>query len=173
MIKKFRNKFNKMFSHDIGIDLGTANTLVYLRGRGIIINEPSVVAVNQKTGTVVAIGTAPLTYQWRKAGTNISGNASATTATLALPSVGAGDAANYDVVVTNATADSISSNVVTLTVTTPAPVINSLLPFDWLTNRDQAPRIFDNACLAFLEPLKPATGATTYTGMIYATNAAA
>ena len=46
-----------MFSHDIGIDLGTANTLVYLRGRGIIINEPSVVAVNQKTGTVVAIGT--------------------------------------------------------------------------------------------------------------------
>ena len=53
------------------------------------------------------------------------------------------------------------------------PVINSLLPFDWLTNRDQAPRIFDNACLAFLEPVKPATGATTYTGMIYATNAAA
>ena len=44
------------FSHDIGIDLGTANTLVYLRGRGIIINEPSVVAVNQKTGQVVAIG---------------------------------------------------------------------------------------------------------------------
>jgi rod shape-determining protein MreB len=46
-----------MFSNDIGIDLGTANTLVYLRGRGIVINEPSVVAVNQKTGTVVAIGT--------------------------------------------------------------------------------------------------------------------
>ena len=56
MLKKFRNKFNKMFSHDIGVDLGTANTLVYLRGRGIIINEPSVVAVNQKTGTVVAVG---------------------------------------------------------------------------------------------------------------------
>lgn len=56
MIKKFRNKFNKMFSHDIGIDLGTANTLVYMQGRGIVINEPSVVAVNQKTGTVVAIG---------------------------------------------------------------------------------------------------------------------
>ncbi|MBI2610259.1 rod shape-determining protein [Candidatus Giovannonibacteria bacterium] len=44
------------FSHDIGIDLGTANTLVYVRGRGIIINEPSVVAVNQKTGQVVAVG---------------------------------------------------------------------------------------------------------------------
>ena len=44
------------FSHDIGIDLGTANTLVYMQGRGIIINEPSVVAVNQKTGQIVAIG---------------------------------------------------------------------------------------------------------------------
>lgn len=44
------------FSQDIGIDLGTANTLVYVRGRGIVINEPSVVAVNQKTGQIVAIG---------------------------------------------------------------------------------------------------------------------
>ncbi|NTV44762.1 MAG: rod shape-determining protein [Candidatus Yonathbacteria bacterium] len=43
-------------SNDIGIDLGTANTLVYLRGHGIIINEPSVVALNQKTGRVVAVG---------------------------------------------------------------------------------------------------------------------
>ncbi len=56
MIKKLRTKFNTVFSNDIGIDLGTANTLVYLRGRGIIINEPSVVAMNQKTGTVVAVG---------------------------------------------------------------------------------------------------------------------
>jgi rod shape-determining protein MreB len=56
MFKEFRAKINKMFSHDIGVDLGTANTLVYLRGRGIVINEPSVVAVNQKTGTVVAVG---------------------------------------------------------------------------------------------------------------------
>ncbi|MEK7461678.1 MAG: rod shape-determining protein [Patescibacteria group bacterium] len=47
----------KLFSHDVGIDLGTANTLVYLGGRGIVINEPSVVAVNQKTGQIVAIGT--------------------------------------------------------------------------------------------------------------------
>jgi len=45
-----------MLAHDIGIDLGTANTLVYVRGRGIVVNEPSVVAVNQKTGQVVAIG---------------------------------------------------------------------------------------------------------------------
>ncbi len=47
---------NKIFSNDIGIDLGTANTLVYLKGKGIIINEPSVVAVNQKTGQIVAVG---------------------------------------------------------------------------------------------------------------------
>jgi rod shape-determining protein MreB len=50
---------NKLFgylSHDIGIDLGTANTLVYVKGKGIVINEPSVVAVNQKTGRILAIG---------------------------------------------------------------------------------------------------------------------
>ncbi|MSR87576.1 MAG: rod shape-determining protein [Candidatus Zambryskibacteria bacterium] len=50
-------RWKRLFSHDVGIDLGTANTLVYMRGKGIIINEPSVVAVNQKTGQVVAIGT--------------------------------------------------------------------------------------------------------------------
>lgn len=46
-----------MLGSDIGIDLGTANTLVYLRDHGIIINEPSVVALNQKTNRVVAVGT--------------------------------------------------------------------------------------------------------------------
>ena len=44
------------FSHDIGIDLGTANTLVYVRGKGIVINEPSVVAVNTKNRQILAIG---------------------------------------------------------------------------------------------------------------------
>ncbi len=52
------------------------------------------------------------------------------------------------------------------------PVINSMLPFDWLTNRDQAPRIFNDACIAFLEPQKPATGACTYTGRFQMTGAA-
>ncbi len=47
---------NSLFSSDIGIDLGTSNTLVYVRGRGIVLNEPSVVAVNDKTGQVVAVG---------------------------------------------------------------------------------------------------------------------
>ncbi len=50
------NKLYNMFSNDIGIDLGTANTLVYLRNHGVVINEPSVVAVNQKTGRIVAVG---------------------------------------------------------------------------------------------------------------------
>lgn len=49
-------KLKTLLSNDIGIDLGTANTLVYLAGVGIVINEPSVVAVNQKTGQVVAVG---------------------------------------------------------------------------------------------------------------------
>jgi rod shape-determining protein MreB and related proteins len=47
---------SSFLSNNIGIDLGTANTLVYLSGKGIIITEPSVVAINQKTGRVVAIG---------------------------------------------------------------------------------------------------------------------
>ena len=50
------NKISKIFSEDIAIDLGTANSEVYVRGRGIVIQEPSVVAVNQKTGQVLAIG---------------------------------------------------------------------------------------------------------------------
>lgn len=44
------------FGNDIGIDLGTANTLVYVRGKGIVLAEPSVVTVNDKTGQVVAVG---------------------------------------------------------------------------------------------------------------------
>jgi rod shape-determining protein MreB len=44
------------FQRDIGIDLGTANTLVYVRDKGIVINEPSVVAINKKTGQLLAVG---------------------------------------------------------------------------------------------------------------------
>lgn len=50
------NRILGSFSHDIGIDLGTANTLVYVRGKGIVINEPSVVAINNKTKQILAIG---------------------------------------------------------------------------------------------------------------------
>src|SRR5262245_39053410 len=45
-----------LFSRDIGIDLGTANTLVHVRGRGIVISEPSVVAIDAKTKMVLEIG---------------------------------------------------------------------------------------------------------------------
>jgi rod shape-determining protein MreB len=44
------------FSKDLGIDLGTANTLVYVMGKGIVINEPSVVAVNNRTSQIIAVG---------------------------------------------------------------------------------------------------------------------
>ncbi len=50
------DKFYKLVSNDIGIDLGTSNTLVYLKGHGIVINEPSVVAVNTKTSQILAVG---------------------------------------------------------------------------------------------------------------------
>lgn len=50
------NKLLSYFNEDIAIDLGTANSAVYVRGRGIVINEPSVVAVNQKTGQILAVG---------------------------------------------------------------------------------------------------------------------
>ena len=51
------NALFKRFSQDLGIDLGTANTLVYVKGKGIVINEPSVVAINQRTKQILAIGT--------------------------------------------------------------------------------------------------------------------
>ena len=43
-------------ARDLAIDLGTANTLVYMKGRGIVLNEPSVIAVNRRTGEVLATG---------------------------------------------------------------------------------------------------------------------
>jgi len=55
-LEKLKRKFKNLFSNNIGIDLGTANTLVYVEERGIVLNEPSVVALNTKTGRVVAVG---------------------------------------------------------------------------------------------------------------------
>src|ERR671932_2855538 len=54
------NPFNSVlgaFSRDLGLDLGTANTLVYARGKGIIISEPSVVAMDPRTKKVLSVGT--------------------------------------------------------------------------------------------------------------------
>ncbi|MCL2104945.1 MAG: rod shape-determining protein, partial [Kiritimatiellaeota bacterium] len=50
------NKFLSVFSSDIGIDLGTANTLVYMKDRGIVIREPSVVAIEEGTRRILAVG---------------------------------------------------------------------------------------------------------------------
>ncbi len=50
------NKFINLFSNDIGIDLGTANTLVYVKDRGIVLREPSVVAIQEGTKRIIAVG---------------------------------------------------------------------------------------------------------------------
>lgn len=49
-------KFFSLNSKDIGIDLGTANLLVTLRGKGIVLNEPSVVAIDRRSGEILATG---------------------------------------------------------------------------------------------------------------------
>lgn len=66
----FKNMYRK-FSNDIGIDLGTANSLVYVKGHGVILNEPSIVAINQKTGQIVAIG-RDAQEMWGKTPSHIS-----------------------------------------------------------------------------------------------------
>src|SRR5437870_4155883 len=48
--------FTGLLGRDMAVDLGTANTLVYVRGRGIVLNEPSVVAINTRTGAILAVG---------------------------------------------------------------------------------------------------------------------
>ena len=53
----FNNLLGK-FSHDLGIDLGTKNTLIYVEGKGIVINEPSVVAINKRTNEILEVGEA-------------------------------------------------------------------------------------------------------------------
>src|SRR5262249_47623545 len=52
----FLNNWMGFFSTDVAMDLGTANTLVYVKNRGIVLNEPSVVAVDKSTGKVRAVG---------------------------------------------------------------------------------------------------------------------
>ncbi len=52
----FENLFSSLLGRDMAVDLGTANTLVYVRGMGIVLNEPSVVAVDVNTGRPVAVG---------------------------------------------------------------------------------------------------------------------
>ncbi|GLI55730.1 rod shape-determining protein [Propionigenium maris DSM 9537] len=56
MLKKKMNKVFGMFSEDLGIDLGTANTLVCVKNKGVVLNEPSVVAVRQRTKEIYEVG---------------------------------------------------------------------------------------------------------------------
>lgn len=49
-------KLFNLASKEIGIDLGTANLLVTIKGKGIVLNEPSVVAIDNKTGDIIATG---------------------------------------------------------------------------------------------------------------------
>lgn len=56
LISRQLDRLLSMLSTDIGIDLGTANTLVYVKGQGIVLNEPTIVAINKKTGQLVAVG---------------------------------------------------------------------------------------------------------------------
>lgn len=53
---KYRKGSYRMFAKDIGIDLGTANVLMHVRGQGIVLNEPSVVAIDKNTNKVLAVG---------------------------------------------------------------------------------------------------------------------
>lgn len=65
----FIDRFFGYFSHDIGIDLGTTNTLVYVKGKGIVIREPSAVARNKKTKEILAIGSSAKKMLGRAPGT--------------------------------------------------------------------------------------------------------
>ena len=56
------------FTTDIGVDLGTCNTLIYVKGKGIVINEPSVVAVERGTNRVVAVGAEAKRMLWKTPG---------------------------------------------------------------------------------------------------------
>ena len=56
ILKRLFNYILGLFSNDIGIDLGTATTLVYVKGEGVVLCEPSVVAIDNETGRVEAVG---------------------------------------------------------------------------------------------------------------------
>ncbi|HQG40862.1 MAG TPA: rod shape-determining protein, partial [Spirochaetales bacterium] len=63
-----RKSFFDRFVLDIGIDLGTCNTLIYVRGKGIVVNEPSVVAVERGTNRILAVGAEAKRMLWKTPG---------------------------------------------------------------------------------------------------------
>lgn len=62
---KYLNNILALVSTDLAVDLGTANTLVYVKGKGIVLNEPTIVAINKKTGQLVAVGNDAKVMQGR------------------------------------------------------------------------------------------------------------
>ena len=113
--------YDVVVTNTSGSATSTAATLTVTPAAPSIATQPSPATVTvggTATFTVVATGTAPLSYVWRKAGTAISGNTSAATATLTLTNAQAADAANYDVVVSNGIGSAATSNAAALTVTT-------------------------------------------------------
>ena len=64
-VSRYFEAFLGAVSTDMAIDLGTANTLVYVKGKGIVLNEPTIVAINKKTGQLVAVGNEAKSMQGR------------------------------------------------------------------------------------------------------------
>lgn len=64
-LKSFLEKIMGSVSTDMAIDLGTANTLVYVKGKGVVLNEPTIVAINRRTGQLVAVGNEARAMQGR------------------------------------------------------------------------------------------------------------
>lgn len=64
-VSRYLSQLLATVSTDVAIDLGTANTLVYVKGKGIVLNEPTIVAINKKTGQLVAVGNEAKTMQGR------------------------------------------------------------------------------------------------------------
>lgn len=69
-------KLFNLKSKDIGIDLGTANTLVTLKGKGVVLKEPSVVAIDRKTGNILATGFEAKEMLRKNSGSNKSSKTS-------------------------------------------------------------------------------------------------
>jgi rod shape-determining protein MreB len=65
VVSRYFSQLLATVSTDIAIDLGTANTLVYVKGKGIVLNEPTIVAINKKTGQLVAVGNEAKAMQGR------------------------------------------------------------------------------------------------------------
>jgi hypothetical protein len=129
------------------------------------------------TLSVVASGTAPFTYQWRKAGVAITGNATATTATLSLPGATAADSGSYDVVITNALGSTTSAAIaLSITVTPPAPVLWDFVtatPKSGLPADVSGGTVIQRNNFGTTATLTPASVSSGYTGASGTSNAGA